>query len=55
MANFTIPQQTMGEFAPSQSTVPNQQQNPIINRDIDLTNDILQQDIMQKTLQIADL
>lgn len=73
MANFTIPPQTVGEFAshplpngvgPSQSTVPNH--NPVRmpehesnfvcqNRDIDLTNNILQQDITQKTLQIADL
>ena len=43
MANFTIPPQTVGEFAPSQSTVPNF--NPVQNRDIDLTKD----------LQIADL
>ena len=43
MANFTIPPQTVGEFAPSQSTVPNF--NPVQNRDIDLT----------KNLQIADL
>lgn len=48
MANFTIPTQTVGEFAPSQSTVPNF--NPVQNRDIDLTKDILQKD-----LQIADL
>ena len=48
MANFTIPPQTVGEFAPSQSTVPNV--NPVQSRDIDLTKDILQKDI-----QIADL
>ena len=73
MANFTIPPQTVGEFAshplpngvgPSQSTVPNV--NPVRmpehesnfvcqNRDIDLSNNALQQDIMQKTVQIADL
>ena len=57
MTNFTIPQQTIEEFAshplpngvgPSQSTVPNI--NPCQSRDIDLTKDILQKD-----LQIADL
>ena len=48
MANFTIPTQTVGEFAPSQSTVPNI--NPCQSRDIDLSKDILQKD-----LQIADL
>lgn len=57
MANFTIPPQTVGEFAshplpngvaPSQSTVPNI--NPCQSRDIDLSKDILQKD-----LQIADL
>ena len=64
MANFTIPPQSVGEFVPSQSTVLNH--NPVRvpehesnfvcqSRDIDLTKDILQQDIMQKTLQIADL
>ena len=53
MANFTIPTQTVGEFAPSQSTVPNI--NPCQSRDIDLSNNALQQDIMQKTMQIADL
>ena len=53
MANFTIPPQTVGEFAPSQSTVPNV--NNYQSRDININQDILQQDIMQKTLQIADL
>ena len=64
MANFTIPPQSVGEFVPSQSTVPNvnnfrmpeHESNFVCqNRDIDLTKDILQQDITQKTLQIADL
>ena len=85
MANFTIPTQTVGEFAshplpngvgPSQSTVhkastirmPEHESNFVCqNRDIDLskgcynipesssTNNALQQDIMQKTMQIADL
>ena len=74
MTNFTIPQQTIEEFAshplpngvgPSQSTV--HKASTIQNRDIDLskgcynipesssTNNALQQDIMQKTMQIADL
>ena len=62
MANFTIPPQTVGEFAshplpngvaPSQSTVHSI--NPVQSRDIDLSKDILQKDIMQKTMQIADL
>ena len=62
MANFTIPTQTVGEFAshplpngvaPSQSTVHSI--NPCQSRDIDLSKDILQKDIMQKTMQIADL
>ena len=85
MTNFTIPQQTIEEFAshplpngvgPSQSTVhkastirmPEHESNFVCqNRDIDLskgcynipesssTNNALQQDIMQKTMQIADL
>ena len=73
MANFTIPPQTVGEFAshplpngvgPSQSTVhkastirmPEHESNFVCqNRDIDLSNNALQQDIMQKTMQIADL
>ena len=53
MTNFTIPQQTIEEFAPSQSTV--HKASTIQNRDIDLSNNALQQDIMQKTMQIADL
>ena len=70
MANFTIPTQTVGEFAshplpngvgPSQSTVPNI--NPCQSRDIDLSKDILQKgcynspesSLMTKDLQIADL
>ena len=62
MTNFTIPQQTIEEFAshplpngvaPSQSTVHSI--NPVQSRDIDLSKDILQKDIMQKTMQIADL
>ena len=48
MANFTIPPQTVGEFAPSQSTVPNV--NNYQSRDININ-----QDILQKDLQIADL
>ena len=70
MANFTIPPQTVGEFAshplpngvaPSQSTVHSI--NPVQSRDIDLTKDILQKgcynspesSLMTKDLQIADL
>ena len=70
MTNFTIPPQTVGEFAshplpngvaPSQSTVHSI--NPVQSRDIDLTKDILQKgcynspesSLMTKDLQIADL